>query len=79
MGQKSVIVIICVNNHSKEGIISRLEQFCRFFVLKYLSEVYLTFPDIFTIKIQILLFFYLRNPSFLTYVSIVNHETTEIT
>jgi hypothetical protein len=36
MGQKSVIVIICVNNHSKEGIISKLEQFCRFFVLKYL-------------------------------------------
>ena len=57
MGQKSVIVIVCVNNHSKGGIISKLEQFCRFFVLKYLSEVYLTFPDIFGRKIQILLFF----------------------
>ena len=53
MGQKSVMV----NNHSKGGIISKLEQFCQFFVLKYLSEVYLTFPDIFVRKIQILLFF----------------------
>jgi hypothetical protein len=57
MGQKSVNVILCVNNHSKRDEISKLEQFCRFFVLKYLSEVYLTFPDIFGRKIQILLFF----------------------
>jgi hypothetical protein len=35
MGQKSVIVIVCVKNHFKGGIISKLEQFCRFFVNIY--------------------------------------------
>jgi hypothetical protein len=51
LGQKSVMEIVCVNNHFKGGIISKLEQFYRFFLLNYLSEAYLTFLAIFGRKI----------------------------
>jgi hypothetical protein len=68
--------IVCLNNHFKSGIISKLKQACRLFVLKYLSEVYLTLSAIFGRKIQNLLFFIYKIQ---IYVAIVNHETTEVT
>jgi hypothetical protein len=58
MGQKSVMEILCVNNHFKGGIISKLLEVCRLFVSKYLSEVYLTFP---VRKIQNLLIFFTKS------------------